>query len=115
MPLRPVIPCTRLPENEVIGPENLPVRARSDTIHRTGLQIHEHGAWNEPPAARFIVVDIHPLKLQIVVAIVPSGGIYAVLRAHHLPKFRSDLVAALATLDVQDFTIFSKLNVGEET
>lgn len=108
---RPVVPCPGLAEDEVIGAEDLPVRPRSDAVHSAGLQIHEDGARDEAAAAGFVVVDIDALELQIVVAAVPPGGVDAVLRAHHLPEFRPNLVAALAALDVEDLTHSGELCV----
>lgn len=106
--LGPVVPGTGLAEHEVVRPEDLPVRSRSDAVHGPRLQIHEHGARHEPSTARLVVVDIDPLELQVVVALVASGRVDAVLGADDLPELRSDLVAALATLDVEDFTHFQE-------
>nr|GMC98516.1 protein TUB21 [Ipomoea batatas] len=102
--LGPVVAGAGLAKDEVIGPEDLPVRARSDAIHGSRLEVHEHGARNEPPAAGLIVVDVHALQLEIVVAAVSPGGVDAVLGANHVPELCSDLVAALASLNVQNLT-----------
>lgn len=106
MSLGPVVSSTRLTEDEVVRPEDLAVGARSDTIHSARLKVHEDGAWDEPTAAGFVVVDIHALKLKVIVAAVATGGVDTVLGTYHFPEFGSDLVAALASLYVQDLTHF---------
>lgn len=46
MTLGPVVASTRLTENEVVGAEELAERTGTDSIHGTGLEIDEDGAWN---------------------------------------------------------------------
>src|SRR5690606_25127587 len=46
MSLCPVVTSARLPENEVIWPEELTERSRSNTVHGAGFQINEDGAGN---------------------------------------------------------------------
>ena len=106
MPLRPVVPCPGLPEDEVIGPEYLPERPGSNGIHGPRFQIHEHGARNVPPATRLIVIHVDALELELRVAAVLARVVDPVLVTYHLPELRPDLVAALAPLDVQDFSHF---------
>lgn len=106
MPLRPIISRARLPEHEVVRPEDLAERAGSDRVHRPRLQVHEDCAWDVPPTAGLIIVNIDPLELKLRVATVLARVINAVLIADHLPKFGADLIAALATLNVQDFPHF---------
>ena len=104
--LGPVVAGAGLPEDEVIGAENLPERPGSDRVHCAGLQIHENGAWNVPSTAGLVVVDIDAFQLEFGVAAVLSGVVDAVLIADHLPELGSDLVAALAALNVEDFSHF---------
>lgn len=108
MALSPVVSGTGLAENEVIRPENLTVRSRSDAVHDTRLKIHKHGTRNKSPATRLIVVDIDPVKLQIRIASVLTDGVDAVLGTDDLPELGADLVATLASLDVKDLTHFHK-------
>lgn len=102
--LGPVVAGAGLPEDEVIRTEDLPVRPRSDAVHRPRLQIHQNRSRNEPATARLVVVDVDSLELQIGVALVAPGGVDAVLGAYHLPELGADLVATLATLNVQNLT-----------
>ena len=116
MPLRPVIPGARLPEHEVIRPENLPERPGSEGVHRSGLQIHEDGARDVLAAAGFVVIDVDPLELEIWVAAVLAGGVDGVLAADYFPELSTDLVPALASLDVKDLShsqqVFSLVGVA---
>lgn len=112
MALGPIVSGTGLAEDEIVGAEDLAVGTGSDRIHGSGLQIHEDGAWDVPAAGCLIEIDIDPLQLSVglgAIALVPAGGIDAVLVADHLPKFGADLVAALTALDMQDFSHVSSL------
>lgn len=104
MPLSPIVPGTGLPEDEIIGPEDLPERPGSDRVHGPRLQIHEHRPRDISPAAGLVVIDIDALELELRVATVLSRVIDAMLVTDHLPELGPDLVAALATLDMQDFS-----------
>ena len=106
MTLGPVVPGAGLPKHKVIRPENLSIRPRSDAVHCPWFKIHENRPRNKPATTGFVVVDINSLQLQIGIPMVPSGGVDAVLGAHHLPELGSDLVAALAALDVENLTHF---------
>ena len=110
--LGPVVTGAGLPEDEVIGPEYLTEGAGPDRIHCAGFQIHEDGTWNVPSATGLIVVDIDALELEFGVTAVVAGVVDAVLAADDFPELGSDLVAALAALDVEDFSHFV-VKVGE--
>jgi len=106
MTFRPIVTGAGLAEDKVIRSEDLAVGARSDAVHGSRFEIHKHGSRNVPSARGLVVIDIDPLELDIGVSktVVLSGGIYAVLVADDLPEFGTDLVAALASLDVQDLS-----------
>ena len=106
VPFRPIVPGTGLPENEVIRPEDLTIRAGSDAIHGPRFEIHEHSPRDVAAAAGLVVVDIDPLELDVRVALVATRWVDAVLGADHFPELGTDLVAALATLNVKDFAHF---------
>ncbi|KAL4587729.1 hypothetical protein LXL04_000603 [Taraxacum kok-saghyz] len=91
MSLRPIVTGTRLTKNKVIRPEDLSICSRSETVHRPWLQIHEHRAWNKPPATGLVVINIDPLKLKLGVSGVLPGHINTVLGANNLPELSSDL------------------------
>ena len=102
VPLGPVVPGPGLAEDEVVGAEDLAVGARAHGVHGARLEVHEHGARDEPPAAGLIVVDVDALELEVGVAREVAGVVDAVLVADHLPELGPDLVPALPALDVQD-------------
>lgn len=104
MAFRPIVSGAGLPKDEVIRPEDLSKRPRSDGIHGPGLQIHEDSAWDVPPATRLVVVDIDALELELGVAAVLPGVVNSVLVANDFPELGSDLVPALASLDVENFS-----------
>jgi len=49
-------------------------------------------------------IDINALQLEIVITNVFTRGVDAVFGRHRLPELGSDLVTALARLDVNDFS-----------
>jgi hypothetical protein len=100
--LGPVVPGAGLAEDKVVGPEDLAVWPSADTVHGARLKVHEHGAGHEPAARRLVVVDVDALELEVGGADVATGRVDAVLVADHLPELGTDLVSALAALDVED-------------
>ena len=61
------------------------------------------GSWPRTTGG-LVEVNVDALKLEIRVTVVGAGGVYAVLVADNLPELGSDLVAALAALNVHDLT-----------
>ena len=59
---------------------------------------------NVVAAGRLVVVDVDALELEVRVAVVRARGVDAVLVGDDLPELGADLVAALASLDVDDLT-----------
>lgn len=108
MPFSPVIPRTRLPEHEVIRPENLPVRAGPDAVHGARFEVHKHGPGDVPAAGGLVEVDVDAFKLEVGGEVfggdILAVGLDAVLVAGYFPELGADLVAALAGLDVQDLS-----------
>mmetsp|Transcript_76572 Transcript_76572/g.173156 ORF Transcript_76572/g.173156 Transcript_76572/m.173156 type:complete len:209 (-) Transcript_76572:26-652(-) len=98
--LGPVVARARLAEHKVVWPEKLAEGPRSDAVHGARLKVHEDGAWDVAAARGLVVVNVNPLQLQVRVAMVCASGIDAVLVRNDLPELGTDLVAALAGLDV---------------
>jgi len=86
MPFGPVVSSTRLPENEVIRPEDLTIGTSPHTVHGTWLEIHEHGTWYVAPTRGLIVIHIDALQLQFRVPSVTAGRVDAVLVANNFPE-----------------------------
>jgi len=104
--LGPVVTGTTLAEDEVVRAEDLTERARSDGVHGTRLQVYEDGSWHVLAASGLVVVDVDSLELQIAVAMVRSGWVDSVLVGDDLPEFSADLVTALASLKMDNFSHF---------
>merc|ERR1712187_320416 len=90
-------------ENKVIRAEKLTERSRADRVHGTGLEIHQNRAGHVTTTSGFVVVHVDALKLKIRVTFVGPGRVNAVLIGDDFPELSSDLVAALASLDVNEF------------
>jgi hypothetical protein len=104
MTLGPVVTSTSLAENEVIGTEELTEGTGTDGVHGTGLEVHEDSTGNVAAAGGLIVVDVDALELKVGVAMVGTSGIDAMLVRDDFPEFGTDLVTALAALNVNDLT-----------
>ena len=102
--LGPVVTSTSLTEDEVVGSEELTEWGGSDGVHGTWLEIHEDGSWDISATGGLVEVDVDSLKLEIGVAVVGTSGVDAVLVGDDLPELGTDLVTALTTLDVNDFS-----------
>ena len=92
------------PEDEVVRTKELTERASAHGVHGARLQIHEDRTRHVAAASGLVVVDVDTLELEVRVAVVRTRGIDAVLITDHLPELGTDLVAALAALDVHELT-----------
>ena len=101
VPLGPVVAGATLPEDEVVGTEDLTVGATSHRVHGAWFEVDEDCLnfpsiiqindkipvrltypWNIFPSRGLVVVDLDPLQLQVGgLARERSGGIDAVLIA----------------------------------
>merc|ERR1719460_3286942 len=104
MTLGPVVTGTGLSEDEVVWSEELTEWSSSDGVHGSWLKIHEDGSWDVSSTGGFVVVDVDSLKLEIRVTVVGTGRVNTVLVRDDLPEFGTDLVTALSSLDVNDFS-----------
>merc|ERR1719326_124712 len=102
--LGPVVTGTSLSEDEVVWSEELTEWSGSDGVHGSWLKIHEDGSWDVSSTGSFIVVHIDSLELEIGVTVVGTSWVNSVFVGDDLPEFGTDLVTALTTLDVNDFS-----------
>jgi len=109
MTLGPVVTGTGLSEDEVVWSEELTEWSSSDGVHGSWFEIHEDGSWNISSSGGFVEVDIDSLELEIRVTVVGTGRVNTMLVGDDLPEFGTDLVTALTTLDVNDFSHSCKL------
>merc|ERR1719272_1429605 len=104
MSLGPVVTGTGLSEDEVVGAEKLSERSSTDGIHGAGLEIREDGAGDVTAAGSLVVIDVDPLELEVGVSMVRTGRVNSMFVRDDFPELGTDLVTALASLDVDDFT-----------
>jgi len=104
--LGPVVTSTGLTEDEVVWSEELTEWASSDGVHGTWFKIHQDGSWDISSTGGLVVVDIDSLQLQIGITVVGTGRINTVFIGNDFPELGTDLVTALTSLDVDDFSHF---------
>ena len=102
--LSPVVAGTALAEDEVVWAEELTVLTSADGVHGTWFKVDEDGTWDVLAAGGFVVVNVDALELKIRVAVVGAGWIDTVFVRDDFPELSADLVTALSSLDVYDFT-----------
>ena len=110
----PVVSSSGLSEDEVVRSEKLTEGSSSDGVHCSWFEIHKDSSWDVSSSGGFIIVDIDSLELEIRVAVVGTCGVDSVFIRDDLPEFGSDLVSALTTLDVNDFSHDFKMLISYE-
>merc|ERR1711885_72970 len=100
--LGPVVTGTSLAEDEVVRAEELTEWAGTDGVHGTRLEVHEDGAGHIATAGGLIVVHVDALQLEVGVTVVGTGRVDTVLIGDNLPELGTNLVTALASLDVNE-------------
>merc|ERR1740129_2319987 len=114
--LGPIVAGPRLSEHEVVGSEDLTEGPRPHAVHGAGLQVHEDSPGHVLAAAGLVVVDIDPLQLELGGAGVGASGVDTVLIGDDLPKLGSNLITALTSLKMDNFShdecFSSKYNSG---
>nr|GMC50308.1 hypothetical protein Iba_chr01bCG15780 [Ipomoea batatas] len=94
-------------------PTSLRTTSRTASINSAPsvLEIHKHRTGDIPAAGSLIEIDVDALELEVinggvaaVAALVAAGRINAVLVADNFPELGANLVAALASLNVQDLS-----------
>jgi len=102
--LGPVVTGTGLTEDEVVWSEELTEWSGSDGVHGTWLKIHKDGSWDITATGGFVVVDVDSLQLEVRVSVVGTGWVNSVLVGDDFPELGTDLVTALSSLNVNDFS-----------
>ena len=104
MTFSPVVSGTGLSEDEVVWSEELTEWSSSDGVHGSWFKIHEDGSGDVSSSGGFIIVDIDSLELEVGVSVVGTCWVNSVLVRDDLPELGTDLVSALTSLDVDDFS-----------
>jgi len=106
MAFSPVVTSSSLAEDEVVGSEKLAEWSSSDGVHCSWFEIHEDGSWDKSTSSGFIIVDVDSLELEIGVTMIGTGWVNTVFVGNDFPEFGTDLVTALACLNVDKFSHF---------
>merc|ERR1719267_262364 len=104
--LGPVVTGTSLAEDEVVRAEELTEWAGTDGVHGTRLEVHEDGAGHVAATGSLVVVHVDALQLEVGVTVVGTGRVDTVLIGDNLPELGTNLVTALASLDVNELAHF---------
>merc|ERR1719253_400160 len=107
--LGPVITGTSLTEHEVVRAEQLTERTSTHGVHGTGLKVHKDGTRHVAATSGFVEVHVDALQLQIGVTVVGTRRVNAVFVGDDFPELGTDLVTALTSLDVDEFTHFETM------
>jgi hypothetical protein len=102
--LSPVVSGSGLSEHKVVGSEQLTEGTSSDGVHSSGLEIHKDSSGDITTTSGLVEVHIDPLQLEVGVSVVSTSGIDAVLVGDDLPELGTNLVAALTSLDMNNFS-----------
>jgi hypothetical protein len=102
--LGPVVTSTGLTEDEVVGSEKLTEGASTNGVHSAGLEVHKDSARNVTATGCFVEVNVDALELEVWVTVVGTSWVNSVFIRDDFPELSTDLVTALAGLDVDNFT-----------
>merc|ERR1719262_860807 len=102
--LCPIISRASLAKDKVVGTKELAKGSRAHAVHGTGFKVHENRTWHIPASGCLVEVHINALELQVGVAMVSAGRIDSVFIADHFPELGTNLVSALACLDMNELT-----------
>jgi hypothetical protein len=102
--LGPVVNSSGLTEDEVIRSEELTERTSSDGVHCAWFKIHKDGSWDISATSGFVEVNVDSFKLEVRVTVVSTSGVDTVFIGNDFPELSSDLVTALTTLNMNDFS-----------
>merc|ERR1719161_1477166 len=100
MSLGPVVASPCLSKDEIVRAKQLAKWTSTHRIHSSRLKIHKDCPRNIATSSCFIVIYVDALQLQVGVAMVGASGIDSVLVRNNFPELGTNLIAALATLDV---------------
>ena len=106
MTFGPIVSGTSLTENEVVWSEELTEWSSSDGVHGSWFKIHEDCSWDVSTTGSFVEIDIDSLELEIWVTVISTSWVNSVFVWDDFPELGTDLVTALTSLNVNDFSHF---------
>jgi len=104
MTFGPVVSGSGLAKDEVIRSEKLTERSSSNGIHGSWFQIHKDCSWNITTTSGFVVVDVDSFQLKIRISVVGTSWVDSVFIRNNFPKFGTDLITALSSLNMNYFS-----------
>ena len=110
MTLGPVVAGAGLPEDEVVGSEDLPVRSGPHRVHGSGLEVDEDGPGDILSSGGFVVVDVDALQLQVGVTVVGAGGVDAVLVRDDFPELLTKTNVSMSLKTVASGNFWKKMS-----
>jgi len=102
--LSPVVASAALSEDKVVGAEDLAEGSSTNGVHGAGLKVDKNSTGDVLATSGLVVVHVDALQLEVRVAVVGSSGVDSVLVGNDFPELSTDLVSALAGLDVNNLT-----------
>jgi len=106
MSFSPIVTSSSLSENKVIRSEELTEWSSSYGVHGSRFEIHKNSSWDESTTSGFVIINIDSFELKIGVTMISTGWVDTVFIGDDLPEFGTDLVTALTSLDVNEFSHF---------
>jgi hypothetical protein len=105
MTSRVVIRCVLFPTDELLGVEQLTVRAGTHFVHHRRLEVNEHRAWHMLPGPRLREERVERVIFHAdgLVRRHRAVGLNAVLEAEQLPARVADLNAGLTKVNADHF------------
>ena len=100
----PIVSCSCLAENEVVGSEELTEGTSTDGVHSTRFKIHQNCSWDVSSSCSFVEINIDSFELEVRVSVICTSGVDSVFVRDDFPEFSSDLVTTLSSLYVNDFS-----------
>ena len=100
----PVVTCSSLAEYEVVRSEELAEWSCADGVHGSRFKIHKDCTRDLTSTSCFVVLNVDTFELQVGITALGSGRVNTVFIRDDFPEFSTDLVTALTTLDVNDFS-----------
>jgi hypothetical protein len=100
----PVVTGTTLTKDEVVRSEKVSERTGTESVHGTRFEIDENSTRDILVGGYFVIVHVDTLQLKVEVSFIETLAIDTVLVGHDFPEFGTDLVTALPSLEVNDFT-----------
>jgi hypothetical protein len=98
--LGPVVACARLSEDEVVWTEQLTEWSCADGVHGSWLEVDKDGTWHITSAGGLVVVNVDTFDLEFRISAELAAWVNSVLVRDNLPELSSNLVSALACLNM---------------